>query len=514
METAPVEEPRSSRWSTWTRRFDPVGLGCFLVAVVVYSIQGFLGPLARDSGLYVYAGQRVAEGSLPYVDVANRAGPLAHAIPGLGVIGARIVGIGDVQGVRVLFMLLSALSVAAVYLLGRDLSRTRLVGVLSAACLLTFQGFSHYATFGPREKTAMVLFATMALIAVSRQRWLAAGVWIALATLTWQPVLVALLAATGAAIVISVPVRRWWRAVLGVAAGGVIPAGITLGVYAVAGSLGVFIDYFLLINARYTDQDSPLERLGPSWRLMVDGYGWSVWLFMGGLLGAVFLALLAVVRPGVGSRAERGGALALGVYAIGATAWTLNAFQSWPDTMVLMPAAAVGAGGLVGLLLRRLPTNAALGVTAALTAVSVAAAVGYSLNQRSTVLHRQQDFARAVVDAVPGATILAVEAPQPLVLTRSENISRFHIYSGGMLRYVSDQYPDGTQGYVQWLQGQHPTLIAMGRKTEKNHKWAKPLLEGYEQVGQNPYWSWWVAESVPQGQRDAIVAAIAAAKDQ
>ena len=88
----------------------------------------------------------------------NRAGPLAHAIPAIGVLLARGLGLDDLYTMRIFFMLIAVACVCAVYLLGRDAFRSRLAGVVTASAFLTFSGFIHYASNGPREKTPMTLF--------------------------------------------------------------------------------------------------------------------------------------------------------------------------------------------------------------------------------------------------------------------------------------------------------------------------------------------------------------------
>src|SRR5215212_11708809 len=99
---------------------DPLLAACCLVAVVVYLVHGFDGPLLRDSGIYAYGGQRVAEGVPPYVAIANRAGPLAHILPGGAVAVARVVGVDDLLAIRVFYMLIAVACVGLAYLLGRD----------------------------------------------------------------------------------------------------------------------------------------------------------------------------------------------------------------------------------------------------------------------------------------------------------------------------------------------------------------------------------------------------------
>ena len=88
------------------------------VALLTYALHGFNGMLTRDLAVYSYAGQQVAEGVPPYLGILNRAGPLAHVIPGIGVGIARIGGFDDVLTMRLLFMVIATLCVCAVYVLG------------------------------------------------------------------------------------------------------------------------------------------------------------------------------------------------------------------------------------------------------------------------------------------------------------------------------------------------------------------------------------------------------------
>src|SRR5665809_49213 len=174
----PVARVRRLAW--WGPTLALVGIGIFL-------LHGFGGLLTRDLALYAYSGQQFAEGVPPYVAVLNRAGPLAHMVPGLGAMIARALGTDDLLTMRVLMMVLSAVAVWLTYLLGRDAFRSRLAGIAAAVTLLTFQGFVTYATGGPREKTTMMLLVVCALLAVVHCRWAWAGAAVALATLTWQP---------------------------------------------------------------------------------------------------------------------------------------------------------------------------------------------------------------------------------------------------------------------------------------------------------------------------------------
>ena len=76
------------------------GLWCLAiaVAVVLFAANLFLGDLNQDEGWYLYAGQMVAEGKLPYVDFASTQGPVmslvyagaAPLVEAWGVAGGRL----------------------------------------------------------------------------------------------------------------------------------------------------------------------------------------------------------------------------------------------------------------------------------------------------------------------------------------------------------------------------------------------------------------------------------------
>ena len=210
-----------------------------VVPVVVYVLHGFHGVLTRDLGIYSYAGQQVADGVPPYLGVLNRAGPLAHVLPGVGVLLARVAGLddgyADVVTMRVLFMLIATAAVAMAYLLGRDLFRSRGAGLVTAGGMLAIHGFIQYASSGPREKTPMALFVTVALWAVTRRRWFTAGLMTSLATLCLQTAFFSTFVSVVVGVLLLAHGQRL-RALVKVAVGGLAPV-LVLGVwFALAGS--------------------------------------------------------------------------------------------------------------------------------------------------------------------------------------------------------------------------------------------------------------------------------------
>ena len=480
-------EMASTARRSW-RRWDPLAPVTALVALVVLVLQGFDGAMIRDIGVYSYGGQQVADGVPPYVAIVNRAGPLAHLVPGIGAWVADRVGVLDVHGMRILFALLSAAAVAAAYLLARDLFRSRAAGVAGAAALLTLHDFVFFATNGPREKTTMLLLALLALLAVAHRRWASAGVLVSLATLTWQPVLFALLPA----VLVAAVLQRRGRttSVARVLVGGLVPLAVTVGAYALAGRWRVFWDCFLLINLHYTRQSTPLDAAHLLRRELVADYGWTLWLIIAGLL----LGLVWAVRAALsGDRREAIPAtlVATGVFTVGNLLWALKAFNGPPDAFVMFPGVVVGVAGVVPVLRRIVPVRAAVALVAAWAVTAVALTAGYAVAHRDDTLLEQRRDALAVKAILPpGSRWLSQDAPQPLVLAHERNISRYQLYGSGLKRYVRHTWPGGMAGYRRWVAGQRPAVVVVGK--DQPMPWLQVILDNaYRRVGHSPGWSWY-----------------------
>lgn len=483
-------------------RFDPLVLLTCLVAAAVYVAHGFEGVLTRDLGVYAYAGQQVADGVPPYVGILNRAGPLAHLVPGIGVAASRAVGVDELLGVRVFFMLLAVAAVGVAYVLARDLFRSRLAGLACAAALLSFQGFIRYATYGPREKTTMVLLLLCALLALAHRRWATTGCFVALATLTWQPVFFAAAAGSVTAALLLPSGRA--RALLRIAVGGAVPTALTVGAFAAIGELRTFLDDFLLINAQYTRQASLLDHRGKAWDVLRAAYGWSLWVFAAGCVVLLVLAVLALARR-PSARDERDPAVVgAGVALAAGLLWSLYAFNSWPDAFLLLPLAALGIGGAVACLRSWTTTRVAAAVVATWVLAATAASSAYAIGSRDDTLDQQRHDVTFVMGLLPaGATMLSVDAPQALALAQQRNPSRFQVFSGGLTAYLDHTWPGGRLGYGHWVADQAPTVIAVGGTGSPG--WLDPVLaDSYQRVGHSPGWTWYLRDTVPLPVRLAV----------
>ena len=480
-----------SRW----RRLDPVGPLMAAVGLVVFLVQGFDGILTRDLALYSYGAQQTVEGVPPYVSVLNRAGPLAHLVPAVGVGAARLVGMDDILGMRLLMLLISVACVWVLYVLVRDLFHSRLAGVASAAALLTFAGFVTYAVGGPREKTTLTLFVLLAFWAVLKQRWLMAGICVALATLTWQPSFIAGLLAAVVAIA-GLGRTAMLPAALRFAIGGLIPTAVITAGFALAGALTEFLDGFVVINWRYTTPGTFYgfyDRID----LLLGGFGVSLVVILAGVVAIMVFAALGA-RDAFRSREARDLAVVgIGVATLGGLLWSLVVFNGWADLMVLLPSAAVGVGALAAEMQERVPGRFAVPILATWSALCLVAGLISSLENREHMLDRQRAEVDAMFAAVPpDATVLSVGGPEPLVLTHRTNPTRHQMFLAGLDEYVDDTWPGGLEGLAEWIAQKEPTFITVDHP--EWYGWLRPTLDAeYVDVGTTPGdFTWYVHRSV------------------
>lgn len=464
------------------------------VSVIVYTLHGFHGTLTRDLGVYSYAGQQVADGVPPYLGILNRAGPLAHLLPGAGVLLARLSGFDDVITMRVLFMLIATACVCTLYLLGRDLFRSKAAGLLTAGALLAFHGFIQYASNGPREKTPMTLFIICALWAVTRRRWFTAGVCVGLATLCLQTAFFSTFAAVVVGALLLARGGRL-RALGRIALGGLVPVAVLGVCFALAGSLRVSIGGFYLINKRYTVPNPVTDKLGAVWLDLHAAYGVTVWLLLGGLVALVLRSFAAVSRR---AREADPAVIVLPAMTAGllvGLAWTLKDYDAWPDLFPVLPFSAIGVGGAFALVERHVARRTTRALAIMLSVVGVVLALVFSVSMRDDTLNVQRHDVDAVLAQLPkDATITSIEAPQPLVLTGRTNPTRYQMFHGGLQDYMDDTWPGGLAGFQRDLLAQHPDLISVGATVSND--WRVSIEPDYVYVGSASDWDWYARASL------------------
>jgi hypothetical protein len=486
-----AEQPPSRRLP----RVDPLGPVLAAGSVAVFLLHGFQARISRDVAVYAYAGQQVAEGVPPYETILNRAGPLAHLVPGAGAYVGRLVGSESLLAMRVTMMVVSVLAVWAAYVLGRALFGSRASGAVAAATLLSFQGFVTYATAGPREKTVLVLFLVLALTATTRRRWARAGAMTALATLTWQGSFFPLAAGALLAIALLRGRRPRLAALLRWAGGGLAVAAAALVYFVAVGALPAFWEGFYVVNAGWTYQQGLVETLSADQQRLFTGYGWSVWLLVGGLLALLVVAAVRLRRPDRDATGDVG-VLAVAAGALGVVLWSMQSFEGWPDAFVALPYAACGVAGLVSLLLARLPRAAAASSTTVLVSAALVASAAWATTDRDDGLLDQRRHTDEVLAVLDGdVDLLAVGNPEPLVLSGVRNPIRYQLFSGGTGNYLEDTYPGGLAGLAGRIERLQPTVITVRQLPQ--HSWLEGVLKrGYKRVGgEQRGYNWFVSTS-------------------
>ena len=504
--TRPVTgDPSSSAPVTTRPRLAPLGPLVALVSAAVFTAHGFLGTLDRDLAIYTYAGQRVADGVPPYLGIVNRSGPLSHLAPGLGVWVARQVGLDDLTGARVLFLLISVAGVYAAYRLGRSMLGSSVLGAAVGLTLVCVQGYVEYASRGPREKTLMVLLLLLALHAVLRRRWLLVGLATSLATLTWQPVFFSAVVVALAGLLLERRGRRL-RGLGWLSLGGLVPLVGFVVWYAALGHLQDFLDCFVLIHVKYTTQDSALSDPSRWARDLQSAYGPSLWVLLLGLLAAVVAGVVGTRRMVSRKRTlrtdeQRGAdafAVALALGTVSAVAWTLRAYNGWPDAYVLFPFAVAGIAWVAALLRAVVRRRAALVLAVAWSVAATTLGATYAVDSREDGVVAQTRRAEAIMTLLgPDATMLSLQAPAPLVLTGHVDPTKHQMFSLGLERYVDDVWPGGLEGFADWVLDERPTVITVAATFHPD--WAEQLLaQGYTRIGydEEGAFSWWVSDEV------------------
>ena len=478
------------------RHLDPLPWVAGAVALAVFVLHRWDGFLTRDLALYSYAGQQVANGVPPYDGVLNRAGPLAHLLPAVGVLAARAAGVDELLGMRVFYMLLTVVAIAVAYLLGRDFFVSRAAGLVTAATLLSFHAVVLYATGGPREKTPMLLLILGALWAAKDRRWFTAGVLVSLATLTLQIAFFFAFPAVLFLLLALVPRGARLAATVRVAVGGLVPVLVCIGYFLAVGALGSFFNGFLLLNASYQEADTLLSGPGQAWESMKHGYGRSLWFLLTGLALTAGFAVAAARREHRQRSPWLGPVAALALAVVVDLLWNLRDFDSWADAIPVLPVAALGFGAAAKALQERLPRRVALGASAAWLAVALVSVFVYTVTERPDVLVEQRRSVQAVLGTLgPEATVLSVEAPQALVLTGRSNPTRFQMFTGGMWRYVDDTWPGGIEGFREsMLEEERPAVVAIN--PDRLDSWQEGLDRSYVRIGRAPGWRWYARRTL------------------
>lgn len=472
-------------------------IGIFLISLIVYLSYGMKAYLRRDNSIIVYAGQQMANGVPYYVSIFDVKSPLAYILAGVGVIISRVIGWNDIVTIRLLFLLISCLTVVSVYFLIKYLFDSSEVGLLSALLFLCFFGFSNYSAFGPRAKIPMVLFQILSIWATAKKKWFWGAFIGSIAFLTWQPMLILPVLTICLSFIQSTQKERI-LALLTSIAGFIIPLVIT-SLYFLSYSYNAFESFLygtLLFHLLYADRDqsnSILEgvrnNLENPFFAIIEGFSEMIFFIIIGFLMIIFLFFLA--RSNYTSFKEMiredpfivifGSLPVLVVFAF-------IDFQKFPDFLMFLPYVSIGCAkflenllpyfktcienhhqeiyGLKRLNSNRLYTLMILGI--AISFVFSAELMAYHVRDiyddryTLTLVYQQEQAAEILERFGENVSILCLGKPELFVILNRTNPSRFLFIFMGIDNYINAVTPGGFEGWIQEIKGINPDLIAYG----------------------------------------------------
>src|ERR687885_373343 len=442
------------------------------LAVFVYGMYGFDGVLLRDYSIYLYSGQRMAEGIPPYVSIFDHKGPLSPMIAGLGVMLSKLTGSDDVYTVRVLFFATGCLTVVAVYLLGKSVFRSHVAGFFAALTFLGFYAYGYPAASGPEPKTPMVLFQTLSLLLASQKRWFWAGCFGSLAFLVWQPM--GVFSVVVFVLAVSRPKGERRDAVFRALGGIATPLLVIVGYFYYYGALGELLDGVVLFNALYLTRgeyttaplasrvlsDPTLSQtlLDPSllWESVSDIVLPYMTMLVPIVIGLAMIIRLYFLRP----YQYRFAPILLSFLA--PPLWAFVDFALSEDFFVYLPYAAIGFGAFVVWVIRRakipwlagtLLGVALLGIAIANTFEEVNAPAADKLLATNISLSEQREGASQIQKRFgKDIRIASINSPQVLVLLHRENPNPYLFITAGIDRYIDAKEPGGFEGWLRGLE--------------------------------------------------------------
>ena len=445
----------------------------FLISAIVFGQSGFEGTLLRDSANALYSGQQMARGIPHYVSIFDHSGVLAPLISGVGVSIATLFNFDDILTVRIMFFALGSLAVVGLYLLGSTLFESQQIGLLAAFVFMGFWCFGKLAASGPRNKTPMVLFATLSLLLTARKKWFWAGICGSSALLAWQPAAIYPLVTIFLAITQSERGRERARNVLSAISGMLIPIAIVSAYFLYKDAFYQFIDGTILFHIKHFERPpSPLSYhiVAP---LIAIQRGYTVMaipIFLGFLvICAIYIWRMKLHRgsiPHLLSK-DRFAAFLLSFPIL--VVWSVLDFQGCPDLYVFLPYAAIGFSWLLYCAFHSLMAIGEIGPAVQKVCFLVlcgtlvgSAAMDYRITAENG-LQEQRQWAQQVESQFGrDAKLVSIGVPEILVLLHRTNPNPYVFIISGIDNRIDANTPGGFDGWLEELERYDPSVIAFG----------------------------------------------------
>ena len=452
---------RASRVVPWA-----LAVLSLVLAVLLYTRFSLDDLLSRDEAISAYGAQQWAHGVPFYTSIFDAKGPLSSALGGLAVWVASLIDFNDLTAIRLLFLAFACATAIGVYLLAARAWDSQLAGIAAAVTFISFRGFAVDAIGGPDPKTPGIFFAVASMTLLLRRRWFTGAVLASLAALVWQPLGgYAVLAVLAAALGSDAGARA--RSVLRAVAGVLTPVVVTFAYYLAAGSLTDLVDGMIVFPFTGVERDPETfsHRVHVITSTVDRYYGDTRVLLWGGLVLLPALIAWQVARRHASLKSPL--VVAVAGSGLVVALFTASDFQGYPDVFPLLPYAALGIGGALGLGVKAMPLGRArqlaggVGI-AATAALALLTWHDYSNAAGSHELLRPQQQAQAnLLSRLAGArgTIWTLGNPAVLVLTHRRNPSRYIYLNSGFDAYVAQHTPGGLLGFADKILASRPAVI-------------------------------------------------------
>jgi hypothetical protein len=456
----------------------------FLITVVVATIsflpyQFWKQPSIGDRANWDYFAQVIARGGVPYRDVVNIKSPLSAYIGAAAIILAHPFGLRDIFAIRIVYLLLAALTVGFTFLVANDYFKNRRVAVLAAAIMMAFNLFGDANSGGVQPKTPMILFGLISLWAIQKDKPFFAGLVGMLSALSWQPGLLFV----GVAVLAFSHYLTGWRDLRAIKliAGAAVPLTVFLVYFWLKGALAdVYwwnIDYNLTVDAPRGLRTVP-EILDRFTRLLKGPLRPEAVYFLLSALGFAIICrreVKAAMKEGLIENARRHALIVAPVVYFG---FCMVNLQGAADVIPLLPFVAIfGALGIVcvldwalDLLLRTKPRPARRAVEAwgyALVLVSILIlSVGDAFLVRvdfPTLKDQDGEVAEITSHLQPGDAIYVHGRLEILVLSGLTNADKHFFLDRGKDVYLDRVEPGGFAGWLERLKAKQPKIVAIER---------------------------------------------------
>jgi hypothetical protein len=457
----------------WTRANAAALVGALVsvaAAFALFTRFSLNGALSRDESIYVYGSVRFAHGVPPYVSIFDPKTPVTTFLGGFGAGLARLLGHNQLYGIRVEFLVISVLTVLAVYLLALQLFGSVSAAVVAGIAFSCYTKFADDAMAGPDAKTPGVLFMVICMLLLARKRWLAAGVFAGLAFLDWQPLMWFPLICVVAALVMADVGRRRVAALQAI--GGVLfPIAVASLYFLIAGAFSEFVTAAFVYPLTGTVR--PPETFGQHiMRIIrtVDEFALTGIIFWAGSLCLLGLVVARFVHHRERKRAALTDPLVLvvaGTYLLNLL-YALYDFQRAPDTLPFMPYPVLGLAGALAALqavARNRPVALRAVTAGGLVVVLVMATFGFlrfghsHSEERGLVSQRRE--ACGIARVAGHHPVIALGNPTVLVLLHRVSPSNYIYLNAGVDKWKVDHTKGGFDAWGRQILSRHPDVITV-----------------------------------------------------